>query len=76
MGPITLPGNKASDGSEWRTVMIGGLRQGGPIYYALDMTDEAVTDVSQKYLWEFPPEDFASDTVMAAHATFMGDTYG
>ena len=26
-------------GGDWRTVLIGGLRQGGPGYYALDITD-------------------------------------
>lgn len=36
-------------GSEWRTVLIGGLGAGGRAYYALDVTDP--TD--PKALWEF-----------------------
>ena len=34
-----LPTAKAVDGSEWKTVLAGGLRQGGASYYALDITD-------------------------------------
>ncbi|PZP35720.1 MAG: hypothetical protein DI603_02830 [Roseateles depolymerans] len=36
-------------GSEWRTVLIGGLGAGGRAYFALDVTDPA----SPKALWEF-----------------------
>ncbi len=32
-------GVKASDGSEWRTILVGGFRQGGTGLYALDITD-------------------------------------
>lgn len=47
--------NKAANGSEWRTVLIGGLRQGGNTYYALDVTNPAASGYPG-YLWEFPRE--------------------
>jgi len=46
-GPITV--GDAYDGSEWKTILIGGLGRGGRAYYALDVTDPD----SPKALWEF-----------------------
>jgi len=46
-GPITV--GDAYDGSEWKTVLIGGLGRGGRAYYALDVTDPA----NPRALWEF-----------------------
>jgi len=40
---------------QWRTVVIGGLRQGGASYYALDVTDPNAATFPT-YLWEFPCE--------------------
>ncbi|MEO6280573.1 PilC/PilY family type IV pilus protein [Roseateles sp.] len=44
-------------GTDWRTLLIGGLGKGGKTLYALDITDPAsVTDeatAAQKVLWEF-----------------------
>lgn len=37
------------DGSNWRTILVGGLGKGGKGYYALDITDPA----DPKALWEF-----------------------
>lgn len=61
---------KAADGSEWRTILMGGLRQGGRAYYALDITDPEDSSYPA-YLWEFPAED-ASAAVRAA----IGETWG
>lgn len=36
-------------GSEWKTILVGGLNRGGRGYYALDITDPA----APKALWEF-----------------------
>jgi len=36
-------------GSTWKTILVGGLNQGGQSYYALDITDPA----NPKALWEF-----------------------
>jgi type IV pilus assembly protein PilY1 len=54
---------KVANGSEWRTVLIGGMRQGGRQYYALDVTNpNSITgpagDLTYPgYLWEFPQEN-------------------
>jgi type IV pilus assembly protein PilY1 len=37
------------DGSNWKTILVGGLNGGGEGYYALDITDPA----NPKSLWEF-----------------------
>jgi type IV pilus assembly protein PilY1 len=37
------------DGTNWRTILVGGLNKGGRIYYALDVTDPA----NPIALWEF-----------------------
>jgi hypothetical protein len=51
--------------SEWRTVLIGGMRKGGEGYYALDVTDPPTgsdyTDFP-KMLWEY------SDTTLVAES--------
>jgi type IV pilus assembly protein PilY1 len=58
--PTPTTKTKAADGSEWRTLLMGGLRQGGRTYYALDVTDPA--DPSYPvYLGEFPAEDDTDD---------------
>jgi type IV pilus assembly protein PilY1 len=65
---------------EWHTVLVGGLREGGHHYFALDVTDPdtrafGVNSSSPipypAYLWEFPDEvDTASDL------DWMGETWG
>ena len=43
-------------GTDWRTLLVGGLGKGGNMYYALDVTDPtAATEVNAaaKILWEF-----------------------
>jgi type IV pilus assembly protein PilY1 len=60
---------KASDGSEWHTVLMGGLRQGGNAYYALDVTNPASANFPS-YLWEFPAENDASGI-----GAYMGQTW-
>ncbi|UCE87302.1 MAG: hypothetical protein JSU66_06145, partial [Deltaproteobacteria bacterium] len=67
---------KKDDGSEWYTLLMGGLRQGGRSYYALDVTDPS--DASYPaYLWEFPREDDANDPTAYAtsHLPWMGQTW-
>ncbi|RYG39156.1 MAG: pilus assembly protein PilY [Burkholderiales bacterium] len=41
------------DGTEWRTILVGGLGKGGRGYYALDITDPG----APKALWEFTDTD-------------------
>ena len=60
---------KAADGSEWRTLLMGGLRQGGNSYYALDVSNPASANFPG-YLWEFPAENDASGI-----SAYMGQTW-
>lgn len=44
-------------GTDWRTIVVGGLGKGGRGYYALDVSTPgaaAEEDVKNKVLWEFP----------------------
>jgi type IV pilus assembly protein PilY1 len=68
--PTATAVTKATDGSEWRTILAGGLRQGGRAYYALDVTDPS-TGGYPGYLWEFPAED-----APAATRDAVGETWG
>ena len=61
--------NKLPDGSEWRTIVVGGLRQGGRAYYALDITNPA-SGTYPAYMWEFPREDAASTIT-----DYMGESW-
>jgi type IV pilus assembly protein PilY1 len=40
-------------GTEWRTILVGGLGAGGRAYYALDVTDP----LNPRALWEFTHDD-------------------
>ena len=73
--------NAPQDGTawdEWRTVAIGGLRQGGNSYYAFDITNPAGSTCPAPatgfgypcYLWEFPRED-----AVGGIADYMGETW-
>ena len=73
--------NAPHDGTgwqNWRTVAVGGLRQGGNSYYALDITDPAAASCASPasgsgypcYLWEFPREDATGGIV-----PYMGQTW-
>jgi type IV pilus assembly protein PilY1 len=59
-GPLTV--GDAYDGTDWKTILVGGLGLGGRAYFALDVTDPA----NPKALWEF---DTSSDSD-------LGYTYG
>lgn len=61
---------KDPSGSEWHTVVAGGLRQGGRAYYALDVTDPSGGSYPG-YLWEFPAENAG-----AAEHDAIGETWG
>ncbi len=68
----------AAEWTSWKTVLVGGMRQGGKQYYALDITDpRGTTSCSATgspnypcYMWEFPKE---GDT--GSHVDFMGETW-
>jgi type IV pilus assembly protein PilY1 len=68
-------GNTAGGGGSpnWKTILVGGLRQGGQGFYALDVTvpDAASeTAAAGKVLWEFP------NASTAAYANNVGYSYG
>jgi len=75
----SAPSSTLKDGSDWHTVLVGSLREGGHHYYALDVTNPdgiANYDASKAaiaypgYLWEFPNEADA-----AGDLAFMGQTW-
>jgi len=51
-------------------VVVGGLRQGGEVYYALDITDPAANGYPG-YLWELPAEN-----ALASLSQYFGETWG
>jgi type IV pilus assembly protein PilY1 len=68
--PTPTTATKATNGSEWHTILVGGLRQGGDAYYGLDVTDPS-SGSYPGYLWEFPAE-----TDPASVQQYMGETWG
>ena len=47
------------EASEWKTVLVSGMREGGEHYFALDMTDPSSSSYPG-YMWEFPLESDAT----------------
>ena len=72
--PLLGPAWKTAD--QWRTVLIGGLRQGGRSYYALDVTEPGAASYPG-YLWEFPCDDCANavNSGVQSWAGYMGETW-
>jgi type IV pilus assembly protein PilY1 len=65
----------AKAASEWRTILVGGMRQGGRAYYALDITDP--TDAAYPgVLWEFPNESDPDTTSVATSILpYLGESW-
>jgi type IV pilus assembly protein PilY1 len=70
-------GTPLANGSEWRTYLVGGLRQGGNHYYALDVTNSdgrafptGTTLPYPGYAWEFPSENDPGGNL-----AYMGQTW-
>jgi len=65
--------NKTVD--EWHTILVGGMRQGGRSYFALDVTDP--TDAAYPaYLWEFPNEtDPDTTAVPTSILPYLGQSW-
>lgn len=66
-----------ASGTDWRTILVGGLGKGGRGYYALDITNPNASsdaNVVSKVLWEFPNSDPTGDGV--AGGKNVGYTYG
>jgi type IV pilus assembly protein PilY1 len=65
-------------GTDWRTILVGGLGKGGRGYYALDITSPVAAteaDLASKVLWEFPNSITNSSDRNAAKLN-MGYSYG
>lgn len=67
---LSTPISTTKQKEQWRTVLVGGLREGGRSYYALDVTDPSAT-AYPGYLWEFPCDDCGS-AVNPGSATAIG----
>jgi len=53
--------NNVKESSEWRTVLIGGLRKGGDGYFGLDVTDPDALDYPN-VLWEYTDGTHLAET--------------
>ena len=65
-------------GTNWRTILVGGLGKGGRGYYALDVTTPNATSeagATAKVLWEFP-NSIANSATRAAAKLNMGYSFG
>jgi type IV pilus assembly protein PilY1 len=75
VGDVDFGNTGGSVGSpNWHSILVGGLRNGGRGYYALDVTDPNVLDESGaagKVLWEFP-----SATTTAGVLNNLGYSFG
>lgn len=71
--------NSASgSGTDWRTIVVGGLGKGGRGYYALNVTNPAAAneaEVAAKVLWEFP-NSITNATARTNAIKNMGYSFG
>ncbi len=59
--------------TQWRTMLMGGLRQGGRSYYALDITNPSSGSYPD-YMWEWPLESDPDDgNVSTSHLWYLGE---
>ena len=73
--PLNIfPPPTTKSASDWKTVVIGSMRQGGPVYFALDATDPGSSGYPG-YLWEFPRETETRHFGDAAYtySAYMGE---
>jgi len=88
----SVPGSHSTlqDWEEWRTVLIGGMREGGRVVWALDVTDppdsnnangQSTNIAYPGYMWEFPceaDEDLCNGTDLPGtfqYKDYMGETW-
>ena len=68
----------SGSGTDWRTILVGGLGKGGRGYYALDVTNPIASseaDAKSKVLWEFP-NSITNATARNKAKLNMGYSYG
>lgn len=68
------PSDSDKDPTEWHTVLVGGMRQGGSQYFALDVTDPNSAGYPG-YLWEFPQEP-ADPALPGPDLPYLGESWG
>ncbi|WP_227817009.1 pilus assembly protein [Nitrogeniibacter aestuarii] len=67
-------GGNNGNGTDWRTILVGGLGKGGRGFYALDVTDptpDDEADAATRVLWEFP-----NASTSALYADNVGYSFG
>ncbi|MFT5695099.1 MAG: type IV pilus assembly protein PilY1 [Myxococcota bacterium] len=74
--------SRDSEPLRWRSIVMGGLRNGGSSYYALDVTEptSSASEVSSdypRYLWGFPCDacDAAVNSDTEYEAEYVGNTW-
>lgn len=75
-GLLNPPVSTAKIEKQWRTVLVGGLRDGGSSYYALDVTNPDSASYPG-YLWEFPCNDCSNavNPPTSSAALWMGKSW-
>lgn len=63
------PNDTTKDKTEWMSMLMGGMRQGGRSYYALDITQD-----TPKYMWSFPAEGAVS-SMPGPQVGHMGESW-
>jgi type IV pilus assembly protein PilY1 len=63
--PTPTSATKAVNGSEWRTYVVTGMRDGGKSFFALDVTDPTAAGFPT-HVWDFPSEADPNTTANAA----------
>ncbi len=69
--------NDIFDGTDWRTIVIGGYRAGGRGYFALDVTTNnftSETDAADAVMWEFSDLDLSGTDAGKLGLTFSTPT--
>jgi len=62
----------AKTAAQWKTVLVGGLRQGGRSYFGLDITNPSSASYPG-YMWEWPLENDPDDpNVKTSHLWYLG----
>jgi len=69
------PNTAVKAAADWKTVLVGGLRQGGRSYFALDVTDPAAPGYPG-FMWEFPNEaDTNNPADPDSHLWYLGESW-
>lgn len=74
--PTPTTAAKNLSGAEWKTVLVGNMRGGGPVSFALDVTDPSA-GTYPGYMWEFPKETDPDNAALpSSFLPFFGESWG